>query len=176
MRMIQFVSIFLAATLVGTFWHARSAEGDRATAAEAVAKVREAVALLSKEGEDGLAVFRKSKSRFVWKDSYVFVTDCERGIILAHQYPPERVGKPIAAGPTYAGVTAAERAAAQCAAALRPGGGWWEYRFPEPGTQNIARKVSYLLTVPGKTWVVGAGVYDSTTPIEDFEKITKAGQ
>jgi hypothetical protein len=54
MRMIQFVSIFLAATLVGTFWHARSAEGDRATAAEAVAKVREAVALLSKEGEDGL--------------------------------------------------------------------------------------------------------------------------
>lgn len=176
MRITRFVSVLIAATVAGAFWNARSAEREHATAEEVVARVREAAALLAKEGEQGLAALRKPNAPFVWKDSYVFVADCDRGIILANPYQPKREGKPIAAGPTYAGVSAAERAAAQCEAALRPDGGWWAYRFPEPGTQNIVRKVSYLLTVPGSRWIVGAGVYDSTTPIEEFEKKTKAGQ
>jgi cytochrome c len=176
MRMIRFISIFLAATFVGAFWEAYSAEPGRATADEVVARVREAVVLLSNEGEQGLAALRKPASHFVWKDSYVFVADCESGIILANPYQLEREGKPIAAGATYAGVTAAERAAAQCAAAHRPNGGWWAYRFPEPGTQKIIRKVSYLLMVPGTNWLVGAGVYDATTSIEDLETATEAGR
>lgn len=155
---------------------AHSAESEQATAKEAVAKVREAVALLSREGEKGLAAFRKQKPPFVWKDSYVFISDCARGTILAHPYQPAREGEPIAAGPTYAGVTAAERAAAQCKAALRPGGGWYAYSFARPGTSDIVRKVSYLLKVPGSGWIAGAGVYDAKTPIEDFEKLTEASQ
>ena len=176
MRMIRFIPIVLAATLVGAFWQAPSAEPGRVTTDEVVARVREAVALLSKEGERGFAAHRKPKSHFVWKDSYVFVSDCKKGIILANPYQPEREGKPIAAGATYAGLTAAERAAAQCATVDRPNDGWWAYHFPEPGTQKIIRKVSYLLMVPGTKWLVGAGVYDATTPIEDLEKATEAGR
>jgi cytochrome c len=172
MRMIRIVLVFLIITFVGVSRLAVSGEGRQATAEEVVAKVREAVALLSREGEKGLANFREPQSSFVWKDSYVFVADCERGIILAHPYQPEREGSLIAAGPTYAGVTAAERASAQCEAARQPGGGWWAYRFPKPGTTNVVRKVSYLLMVPGSRWIAGAGVYDATTPIKDFEAIT----
>ena len=174
MRIIRFITVFFIVAFVGSARPAFTAGDRQATAEEVVAKVREAVALLSREGENGLANFRKLQSPFVWKDSYVFVADCERGIILAHPYQPEREGRPIAAGPTYAGVTAAERASAQCAAARRPGGGWWAYRFPEPGTPNVVRKVSYLLMVPGRRWIAGAGVYDATTPIKDFEAITGA--
>ena len=151
-----------------------AAEGERATAEEVVDKVKQAAAVLAEEGEAGLASFRGPRSPYIWKDTYVFVSDCDRGIVLAHPFQPEREGKPIADGATYGGVTAAERAEAQCAAARRPGGGWWAYRFPEPGGAELVRKVSYLLLVPGRSWIVGAGVYDETTPIEEFEPVSRA--
>jgi hypothetical protein len=30
--------------------------------------------------------------------------------------------------------------------------------------------------VPGRSWGVGAGVYDETTPIEEFEAVTGAAR
>jgi cytochrome c len=153
-----------------------SAEEERATAEEVVQKVKQAATVLAKEGEAGLTAFRGPQSSYVWKGTYVFVSDCDRGITLAHPFQPEREGKRIADGPTYGGVTAAERAEAQCAAARQPGGGWWTYPFPEPGRAEPVRKVSYVLLVPGRSWIVSAGVYDETTPIEEFEAVSRAAR
>ena len=146
---------------------------EHATAQEAVAKVRAAVALLEKKGEAGLKEFHGT-SPFVWKDSYVFVSNCDTGIIMANPLQPDRQGKPIADGPTYGGVTAAQRAEEQCATARKPGGGWWAYTFAHPGTSKPTRKVSYMTMVPGHPWLVGAGVYDDTTPLEKFEAVSRA--
>jgi hypothetical protein len=153
---------------------AAAAAGGHATPEEVVAKVRQAAAMLAKDGEAGLPAFRGPASAYVWKDSYVFVSDCGQGVILAHPYQPKREGQPIAAGPTYDGVTAAERQKAQCETAARPDGGWWEYRFPKPGAALPMRKVSYLLAVPGRSWIVGAGVYDATTPLSRLEAVSNA--
>jgi cytochrome c len=153
-----------------------AAEGERATAEEVVHKVKQAATVLAEEGEAGLTSFRGPQSSYVWKDTYVFVSDCDRGIILANPFQPEREGKRIADGPTYGGVTAAARAEAQCAAARQPGGGWWIYPFPGPGRAEPVRKVSYVLMVPGRPWIVGAGVYDETTPIEEFEAVSRAAR
>ena len=71
-------------------------------------------------------------------------------------------------------MTAAQRAEAQCAAARKPGGDWWAYNFSRPGATRPTRKVSYMMMVPGRTWLVGAGVYDRNTPIEQFEAISRA--
>lgn len=147
---------------------------EHATAQEAVKKVREAVALLEKQGEAGLEEFHGKASPFVWKDSYVFVSNCATGIIMANPLQPDREGKPIADGPTYGGVTAAQRAEEQCATARKPGGGWWAYTFAHPGTAKPTRKVSYMTMVPDHPWIVGAGVYDDTTPLSKFEEISRA--
>ena len=58
---------------------------------------------IAEAGEAGLARFRGKGSDYVWKDTYVFVSDCDRSILLAHPILPEREGQPIAAGPTYGG-------------------------------------------------------------------------
>jgi cytochrome c len=152
---------------------AADGKGDRATAREVVEKVREAAAYLKRTGVPGLKAFHGKSSRYVWKDSYVFVSDCDRGVILAHPFQPKREGKRIADGPTYGGMTAAQRAEAQCAAARKPGGGWWAYKFSHPGSDKPVRKVSYMVMVSGRPWLVGAGVYDETTPIEAFEKLSR---
>lgn len=131
---------------------------------EVVQKVEEAARRLAGTGEAGLAEFRGKGSVHV-QDTYVFISDCDKGTIVADPLMPEGEGKPIAAGPTYGGVTAAQRAAAQCAAAREPDGGWLEYPFPKPGEEQPSRKITYMLAVPGTPYVVGAGVYaDAAAP------------
>jgi predicted small secreted protein len=149
-----------------------TAQRDHATPEEVVAKVREAARYLAETGEKGLARFKGKGSEYVWKDTYVFVSDCDKRTIVAHPIMPERDGKPIAAGPTYGGITAAQRADAQCAAARKPGGGWFEYPFPKPGEKEPSRKVTYMLAVPGTPYVVGAGVYDETATLEQLQAVS----
>ena len=85
----------------------------------------------------------------------------------------KREGTRIAAGPAYGGVTAAEREQAQCAAAARAGGGWYAYPFPKPGAgDEPARKITYLLAVPDRPWIVGAGIYDQDTTLDQLEKLS----
>ena len=71
---------------------------DAATPVEVVAKVRAAAALLAQQGQSGLAAIKERNGPFVFKDSYVFASDCGAGVILAHPIQPERNGQPIAAG------------------------------------------------------------------------------
>jgi hypothetical protein len=93
------------------------------------------VLYLAEAGEAGLAKFRGKGSDYVWKDTYVFVSDCDKSILLAHPIRPEREG------------SRSWRASAQCEAGRKPGGGWFEYPFPKPGAREPSRKISYVLAV-----------------------------
>jgi signal transduction histidine kinase len=168
----RYLAALALAILVPAATAGHAAEPGAATAEEVVAKVKAAAAELQDGGDAALARFRGKDSAHVWKDSYVFVSDCGQGILVAHPFQPEREGQKIAAGPAYGGVTAAEREQAQCSAAERPGGGWYAYPFPKPGADGTARKISYLLAVPGRPWIVGAGIYDQDTPLDQLERLS----
>ncbi|MGA2237445.1 MAG: hypothetical protein ABSG23_18440, partial [Terriglobales bacterium] len=59
---------------------------DKATAQEVVAKVREAASTLSKTGD--VAQFNQKQSPWVWKDTYIFVEDCDKKVMAAHPMRP----------------------------------------------------------------------------------------
>ena len=172
MPLKPFRILALVTALVAPSGTLQAAGPEQATPEEVVQKVQEAVLYLTEAGEAGLAKFRGKGSDYVWKDTYVFVSDCDKSITLAHPLMPEREGQPIAAGPTYGGVTAAWRASAQCEAGRKPGGGWFEYPFPKPGAMDPSRKISYVLAVPGTPYVVGAGVYDEETTLDELEAVS----
>jgi cytochrome c len=161
-----------AAAVLGLAGAVQAGGPGHATPEEVVGKVREAARYLAEAGGDGLARFKGKGSEYVWKDTYVFVADCNKRTIVAHPIMPERDGRPIADGPTYGGVSAAQRAEAQCAAAGKPGGGWFEYPFPKPGEERPSRKVTYMLAVPGTPYVVGAGVYGETVSLGELEALS----
>jgi len=161
-----------AAAVLGLAGAVQADGPGHATPEEVVGKVRGAARYLAEAGGDGLARFKGKGSEYVWKDTYVFVADCNKRTIVAHPIMPERDGKPIADGPTYGGVSAAQRAEAQCAAAGKPGGGWFEYPFPKPGEERPSRKIAYMLAVPGTPYVVGAGVYDETVTLGELEALS----
>jgi len=147
------------------------------TADEIIAKVREAAAYLAKEGEAGLATFDRTDSDFVWKDSYIFVYDCDSDVIAAHPVAASR----DAIISELRGGDGGDFGNVLCAAAEPDGGSWAEYDWLRPvaeaGTDGLvyhdvhARKVSYMLAVEGTPWQVGAGMFDEDTSIESLNTL-----
>lgn len=139
-----------------------------ATAQEVVDKVREATSTLSKTGD--LAPFNQKQGPWVWKDTYVFVEDCDKKVVAAHPLRPEQIGQPLGSIKDTRGKTLYEEGF--CDAAKKPSGVWIEYWWAKPGEKEGSRKVSYYLSAQGTPYVVGAGVYDDKASIAELSKLS----
>lgn len=145
------------------------ASDERASPTEVVAKVREAAAFLAAEGEAGLSVVRDAGSRFTWKDTYIFVVDCAADRVMANSRFPERVGGDIKQHTDYNGY---QYGLELCRVAQSPGGGWVEYVWLRPGQDEPTRKISFVTSVDGHPYQLGAGIYDTSVTIEELSAIS----
>ena len=143
-------------------------EQDKATAREVVAKIREAARTLSRTHD--LAPFNRKQGPWVWKDTYVFVVDCDKKVIVAHPIKPELVGQDYASLKDTKGKNVFPEG--WCDAAKKPAGVWVEYWWPKRGETDGSRKLSYSLAAKGTPYVVGAGIYDDKATIADLSKLT----
>jgi cytochrome c len=139
----------------------------KATPQEVKAKVTEAAKLLQEKGEEGLKILNEKSNPFVWKDTYVFVYNLD-GKMIAHPVAPHLLNKDMMAikdvnGKLFTGEF--------LEIAKGKGHGWSDYMWPKPGSKKPSQKVSYIMKVPGKDWLVGAGIYDVTKE----EAIKQAG-
>ncbi len=141
---------------------------DKATAQEVVAKVREAASTLSKTGD--LAPFNQKQGLWVWKDTYIFVEDCDKKVQVAHPIKPELVGKDFMSIKDTKGKNVFPEGF--CDAAKKPSGVWFEYWWPKPGEKEGSRKLAYGLSAKGTPYVVAAGVYDDKATIAELSKLT----
>lgn len=148
-----------------------------ATPEEVIAKVRAAASYLETEGKAGVSLFDESKTDYVWKDSYVFVWDCAAVRVVAHPVPANR-GLKLS---TITDITGKELGPLLCAAAKPPHGSWAEYSWPRTvrpaGADNLEytgkpeRKVTYMLSVPGQPYQVGAGIIDNTDTLAALDAL-----
>ena len=136
---------------------------------EVIAKVREAVTLLEDKGPDAFKELRDPSSRFMWKDTYVFVVNCDADEVMANPAFPTRVGGDIKQHTDYAGKRYGPEL---CATAAKPGGGWFEYVWLRPGEETPERKISFVMSVPGAPYQVGAGIYDETIGLAELNDLT----
>ena len=143
---------------------------DKAGPEDIIQKIREAVLFLSKEGEAGLSVFNEKNGRWVFKDTYVFVFDCEKGTIVAHPVKPKLIGRSLRG---LKDIRGNYFFAQLCNAAQKPDGGWVEYWWPKVGEKASSRKISLLLQVPGTPYQVGSGIYDDNRQIDELEKLLR---
>ncbi len=157
--------VFLLMVVVATFALQHMAWADKATPKEIVQKVEEAAKLIAEKGEEAFGVINDKNGPFVWKDTYCFVFDMN-GTIVAHPDKPGLIGKNLMNTKDVKGkIFAAEFVAI---AKSPQGKGWSEYYWPKPGEKEPSLKVSYIAKVPGRDYLVGAGVYDLTK--EEAEK------
>ena len=138
-----------------------------ATAREVVAKVREAARTLSKTGD--VAPFNQKQGSWVWKDTYIFVVDCDKKLVAAHPIKPELVGQSSASLKDTKGNNVFPED--WCDAAKKPSGIWVEYWWPKPGEKDGSRKLSYGLAARGTPYAAGAGIYDDKATVAELSKL-----
>ena len=158
---VPFLIVALSSVAVGQ---------EKATPQEVVAKVREAASSLSKIGD--LAQFNQKQGPWVWKDTYIFVQDCDKKVNAAHPFKPELVGQDLPSIKGTDGKSLYPDPEAFCNAARKPSGVWVEYWWPKPGEKEGSRKVSYHLNAKGTSYVVAAGIYDDKASIAELSKLS----
>jgi cytochrome c len=122
---------------------------------EAVAMVKRVEAMFSKDGADATfkAVTDKSVADFHDRDLYPFVYDMS-GNCVAHGARPALIGKNLMDLKDQDGKYLIREI---LDIANGPGSGWVDYKWPNPQTNKIEDKTSYVEKMGD--YVVGVGVY-----------------
>lgn len=162
----------LSALLVGSLWFVQSSQhiDDKASPKEVIMKARQAAMLLSKHGIEALSTLRDHSSPFSWKDTYVFVVNCSADLVMSNPGFPGRVGGDILQHKDYRGKPYGIEL---CEAASNTKGAWIEYSWPKAGETIPLRKISYVISVPGQPYQVGAGIYDSNYTLQELNEMIR---
>lgn len=127
---------------------------DYATPKDAEQLVRRAATFLKKEGRaKALAAFNDRKGPFVYRDLYVFAYALD-GTCLAHPTQPQRVGKNNLGDKDPDGKLFVKE---RLEIAKKDGKGWQEYKFLNPATGKVERKVAYFELADGI--LIASGAY-----------------
>jgi signal transduction histidine kinase len=110
----------------------------------------------------------------VWKDTYIFIYDCDKKVMAAHPIKPEMIGQEISTiKDAKSGKIIIPDAAAFCKTVKdTPSGVWKEFWWPKPGEKEPSRKLAYYLSAKGTPYLAIAGVYDDKATIAELSKLT----
>jgi cytochrome c len=133
-----------------------SADSEFGTKEEAVAMVHRVQEMFKKEGAEATfkAVSDKTTKEFHDRDLYPFIYDM-LGLCVAHGARPALIGKNLIDLKDQDGRFLIRDLAA---IAQSPGSGWVDYKWPNPLTNKIEDKTSYVEKL-GTNYFVGVGVY-----------------
>ncbi|HYD97316.1 MAG TPA: cache domain-containing protein [Noviherbaspirillum sp.] len=138
------------------FFNTPALAGDRATADEAVAMVKKAVAYIKANGkEKAFEEFNNTKGQFVDRNLYIFVYDMNgNNLAIGNGNAKKMVGKNLIdmrdADGTYLIKKLIEVSSTK-------GKGWVDYKWPNPVNNTVEAKSSYVEKVDD--YFVGAGIY-----------------
>ena len=151
MRHFAAVLVALAALLVVN----PSGAAEFGTRDEAVAMVKRVQKLFAEAGAEATfkAVDDKTNPAFHDRDLYPFVYDLA-GVCVAHGARPALVGKNLISLKDQNGVYIIQE---MVSLAKGPGSGWVDYKWPNPITNKIEDKSSYVEKMGD--YFVGVGVY-----------------
>lgn len=137
-----------------------------------IANVHKAAELLKEKGSEALAVLTDPKSEFNDRDAYLFIIDVDKALVVSNPRFPERTGGNIREHLDWSGKHYGVKL---CEVAMR-GGGWIEFVWPKPGTEEGVRKISYIYPIPGMCYTVCAGIYNDSMTLDDLNALTGHGK
>jgi len=128
---------------------------DKGSAAEAVAMVQKAAAMIKSEGKEKAfaAIGDPANTTFHDRDLYIYVYDLN-GVTLAHGNNPKMVGKPLIDLKDREGKAMIKE---MVDLAKTKGKGWVDFKWPNPSTKAVEQKSGYIERVDDM--LVGSGIY-----------------
>jgi signal transduction histidine kinase len=151
----KFGTVLVAAFILFIGGQALAAE--KATEAECIAKCEAAAAMVKEIGlEATLEKVADKNGPFVWKDTYIFCIDIEKGWNVADPIKPGLVGKRLTAMKDSNGKMFF---AEFINVAKGEGKGWVDYMWPKVNEKKPSLKRTYVYRVPGENVAMLAGIY-----------------
>jgi signal transduction histidine kinase len=150
---MRFLALLLLAAL--SIVPLRAAPSEFGSKDEAVAMVKRVEAMFQKDGADATfkAVSDPSTKEFHDRDLYVFIYNMS-GVCVAHGARPALIGKNLIDIKDQDGKYLIREMAD---IAKGPGSGWFDYKWPNPQSNKIEDKSSYVERMGD--YFVGVGVY-----------------
>ncbi|MGK5093953.1 cache domain-containing protein [Deltaproteobacteria bacterium TL4] len=168
---MKMIKIYLSLGLIiGIGWILPASLQAEASPHEVISLVNQAASFISKEAKTSLIELNKNPNRFMSKDLYVFVLDCEKQITVVQPIVPALVGKPIS---MLKDVKGNNFGAKFCELQNQLKGGWIEYWWRKPDVAQAFRKVSFVRKAEGSSYVVGAGIYEENLSIDELNALLK---
>ncbi len=167
---IKVIVVSVMLLITSLFQNALAAE--KATPAEVYEMVLKAAEVIEQLGEEGLSAFMQ-KGEFTWKDSYVFVFNCSKLELAAHPN-----NKLIGLNMSKLWDKNKDKSKRKlhvvelCQRSTNPNGAWVEYYWEKLGETEPARKISFIIKVPGQPYEVSAGIYDDSMTLEELQALT----
>lgn len=147
-------TLFAAAAISIAFCGISSA-AERGSKEEAVAMVKKAVAMVKAEGKEKTfaAISDPANTAFHDRDLYIYVYDFN-GVALAHGNNPKMVGKSLIGLKDNEGKLMIKE---MIDVAKTKGGGWVDFKWPNPVTKAVESKAGYVEKVDD--FLIGSGAY-----------------
>lgn len=148
---------FATATMLSISLISSSTAAERGTKPEAVALVQKAVAYFKANGkEKTIADINSKAGKFVDRDMYVYVIN-DGGVMLAHGLLAHgAAGKMIGKDMSLLKDADGKQFISELVSLIKSGKpGWVEYKWPNPLTQQIESKTTYLEPVGDLGFAVG---------------------
>ncbi len=170
--MRKFLVVGILVLSICSFVGLGSAE-EKATPQEVYQMVLKASQMIEQLGPDGLNALNDTKE-FVWKDSYVWAVNCAEKKVVAH---PNKKLIGLDLSKLYDKNPDESKRKLHnlelCEGATNANGVWVEYYWEKLGQTEPARKIGFMIQVPGQPYQVTAGIYDDTTSIEELQGTIK---
>lgn len=146
--------------------YCKSTETTKATPQMIMQKMKEAVALLEKDGRSAFRNFKGKGSKFLFAGTYMWVNDYN-GVMLMHPLKPNMNNQNLIGLKDSNGKRFFVDMITAC---KEKGSGWVDYMWPKPGEKERSLKIGYVhkAKCDGEDVVVGCGVYDMT--IEEVQE------
>ena len=149
------IKIIAVLTVIFAYGGAPAVAAEHGTREEAVAMVKRVQEKFTKDGHEATfkAVTEKDKA-FNDRDLYPFIYTLDGTNCVAHGANPALVGKNLIDLKDQDGKFLIRELSAT---AKKPGGGWVDYKWPNPVTKLIESKASYVERMGD--YFVGVGIY-----------------
>lgn len=142
------ISVFILSFSGSVFAASESSKAD------AEAMVKKAISFIQEKGRDkALAEFNNPNGEFIKGELYVFAYDFE-GTNKALAVKPEMIGKNLIDLKDADGKFVIK----DLISVANNGGGWHQYKWENPTTQQVQDKASYVVKVDDSLWL-GCGIY-----------------
>ncbi len=134
------------------------ASEEKATPKECEKKCSEAASIIKKYGiKAAFEIIEDKEGSFVWKDSFIYILDSEKGIVLAHPYIPKMKGQLLS---EISDVNGKKIFMKFMEVGKKNKNGWVNYVWFKPGEKRPSIKKTFVYKIPEHDFLILASIYE----------------